>query len=70
MMIKTMSKSLGSRPVRKLTFLAIMLVVLAGLSACGEKTDNSPADSRLIIVGFDGMEMDGCWCAAQLQQIG
>lgn len=41
-----------TKPVLLLTLLILSL----SLSGCGDKVDNSPAESRLIIVGFDGMD--------------
>ncbi len=37
-------------------FKLILIALLFTFTACGGKTDNSPAESRLIIVGFDGMD--------------
>ncbi|MCF6239208.1 MAG: alkaline phosphatase family protein, partial [Candidatus Marinimicrobia bacterium] len=51
-----MSKTFRSQALYKLVLLTILLAILAGLTACGDSRDNSPADSRLIIVGFDGMD--------------
>ncbi|MCF6262457.1 MAG: alkaline phosphatase family protein [Xanthomonadales bacterium] len=42
--------------ISKSVLLLVLFILSIGLSACGEKSDNSPADSRLIIVGFDGMD--------------
>jgi len=49
-------KMMTPRITRSLALTLMTLLLAVALTACGEKQDTSPADSRLIIVGFDGMD--------------
>ncbi|MBE9548760.1 MAG: alkaline phosphatase family protein [Proteobacteria bacterium] len=48
--------SLSPRYICKLAVLLITVSFVLALAGCGKAQDNSPAESRLIIVGFDGMD--------------